>query len=162
MCTGARCSLSIVSNGCPSPRPSYSLITPVLFSELTATSSLLTPSTREKEATHIASSPCASPRRCTQQHVPGVKPSLIIFIISVPAFRQHATNKDERARERTKVDDIEHLCAPVLRDAREELPVRARGDGDDGREVRAVVLHELDPLFLLLPELEVPVDGSRY
>lgn len=34
MCTGNRCSLSIVSRGSPVPRPSYRRMTPLFLSEL--------------------------------------------------------------------------------------------------------------------------------
>jgi hypothetical protein len=83
--------------------------------------------------------------------------SVSMLIMSAP--RQPRTKQGEGAR--TKVDDVEDLRGAVTRDAREELAVRTRGDADDGRHVRAVVLHELDARLLLLPQLQVPVDGRR-
>lgn len=65
-------------------------------------------------------------------------------------------------QERTEVNDVEHLRAPVLCDTGEELTVRARGGRDYGREVRPVHLHELNALFLLLPQLDNAVDRRRH
>ena len=62
---------------------------------------------------------------------------------------------------RTKVDDIEHFRTLVLRRAREQLPVRTGGDADDRHHVRAVVLDKLDARLLLLPQLEMAIDGRR-
>src|SRR5712671_4504328 len=62
---------------------------------------------------------------------------------------------------RTKVDDVEHLCALALCDSREQLPVRTRRDTHDGRHVRAIMFDKLDPRLLLLPQLEVSIDRSR-
>lgn len=57
----------------------------------------------------------------------------------------------ERRDARTKVDNIENLRAPIIGYTSEELAICARRDGDNGLEVSAVVLDELDAGVLLLP-----------
>ena len=78
------------------------------------------------------------------------------------AWRESEHNTDtKRPSGRTKIDDIEHFRTLVLRRAREQLPVRTGGDADDGHHVRAVVLDKLDARLLLLPQLEMAIDGRR-
>jgi hypothetical protein len=72
--------------------------------------------------------------------------------------REH---NDDGSRTRTKVDDVKHFYAFVLRDARELLPIRTRGDTDDGHHVRAIMLDKLDACLLLLPQLQVTIDRRR-
>ena len=77
-------------------------------------------------------------------------------------WRESEHNTDtKRSSRRTKVNDIEHFRTLVFRRAREQLPVRTGGDADDGHHVRAVMLDKLDARLLLLPQLEMAIDGSR-
>lgn len=52
---------------------------------------------------------------------------------------------------RTKVDDIKHFRALVLRNARKQLPVRASRYTDDRHHMRTIMLDELDARVLFLP-----------
>ena len=78
--TGNRWSVSTVSNGLSSPRPSYSRMVPEFCSELTGHEQ--TTSTGKKDGANTARILCAWPLRCTQQQDFGVNPSLTILIIS--------------------------------------------------------------------------------
>ena len=68
---------------------------------------------------------------------------------------------------RTKIDDVKYFCALVLvlvlvlGNPREQLPIRTRRDTDDGHQVRAVVLDELDARVLWVPQLQVAIDGRH-
>ena len=60
----------------------------------------------------------AVPGLCTQQHARGVKPSLIIFIMSVKGLP--VSGKDTMVEATlTVVEDIKHLGGPVLCNAGE-------------------------------------------
>ena len=78
--------------------------------------------------TYIASTPIACPLLWTQQHACGVYPNFSILIISsrmltdIPrVFRVGGIST-----ELTEVDHVEHLRAPILRNARKQLTVGTR------------------------------------
>ena len=60
----------------------------------------------------------------------------------------------------TKVAHIKYFGAPILSHARKQLTVSARRDRYYWNQMGAVMLDELDSLFLLLPKLQMSVNGS--
>ena len=97
-----------------------------------------------------------------------MNPSLRILIISKWTF-DSGQRTQRRSRQvapvRTKIDDVKYFCALVLvlvlGNPREQLPIRTRRDTDDGHQVRAVVLDELDGRVLWVPQLQVAIDGRH-
>lgn len=60
---------------------------------------------------------------------------------------------------RTKVDHIKYFHTPILGHTGKKLPIGTSCDGTDRIQVSPIVLDELDALLLLLPELEMAING---
>ena len=59
----------------------------------------------------------------------------------------------------TEIHDIKHPAFTLFADGRKHLALGIRTDADDRTERCAVVLDELDRVFLLFPEFDVTVEG---
>lgn len=81
-----------------------------------------------------------------------------MFIMSMTNYQTPPGNHAHRGR--TEIDHVEYLRASILCDRSKRLAVRTSGDRDYLREMRSIVLHELDALVLLLPQFDVPVNGG--
>ena len=61
----------------------------------------------------------------------------------------------------TKVGHIEHLDCSIAADTRIECAIRTDARADHRPQMRSIMLHELDPFLLLLPELDVSINAGR-
>jgi len=61
-------------------------------------------------------------------------------------------------RRRTKVDDIKNFAGTVFCKTCKDLSIRTGRHTDDRREMGMVMLDKFDPDFLLLPQLQTPID----